>query len=39
MQNRAKLIGAELNINSRPGNGTVIKILLPNQPENKKENQ
>jgi signal transduction histidine kinase len=39
MQNRAKLIGAELNINSSPGNGTVIKILLPNQPENKKENQ
>ena len=29
MQNRAKLIGAELNMNSISGKGTFVKIILP----------
>jgi signal transduction histidine kinase len=30
MQNRAHLIGAQINIQSLPGDGTNIKIELPN---------
>jgi signal transduction histidine kinase len=29
MQNRAKLIGATFSMQSQPGNGTAIKIILP----------
>ena len=36
MQNRAKLIGADFNMNSIAGEGTVVKIVLPF--ENNKQN-
>jgi len=33
MRNRASLIGAEIFIESRPGEGTTIKVELPAEPE------
>jgi len=38
MQNRAKLIGADITMNSRAGEGTLVKIILPvtNHQQNNK---
>lgn len=33
MHNRAKLIGASLSLSSTPGNGTTVKIELPNEAD------
>ncbi len=41
MQNRAKLIGADITMNSRAGEGTLVKIILPvtNHQQNNKRKQ
>jgi two-component system, NarL family, sensor kinase len=35
MDNRAKLIGATFSMNSKPGNGTEVRIILPQIPDDK----
>ncbi len=39
MHNRAKLIGAEFSMHSSLGNGTQVKIILPNQNNNHENKQ
>ena len=39
MHNRAKLIGAEFSMHSSLGNGTEVKIILPNQNNNHENKQ
>jgi len=34
MHNRAKLIGADFKMSSMPGEGTEVRIILPNEPNN-----